>query len=437
MDACQGGMRANASRYVLEMAADAVETADVGMERLVTLLTAEVGATPSEVVYGENKLELHRYEPETVEHGTPIFVVYALVNRPYILDLQPDRSVVRRLLEAGFEVYLVDWGEPSRLDSSLGLADYVCRYVDNCVDAICEESGVDDVHLLGYCMGGTLSVMYTALFEERVRTLGLMATPVVLDDTGGILERWARHYDPAVTAETFGNLPAELLALEFALMDPVENTLGKYVTLLENIDDEEFLATFARMEQWIWDGVDVAGEAFREFVTEVYLRNNLIEGGVTLGGDRVDVAAIDVPLLQVVGTHDHIVPPESSKPLNERVASEDERIVEFDAGHIGVSVSSRAHDELWPEVRAWYAERSQPDGETVGDGDANSEGPPENGHRELESVRGIGPTYAGRLAAAGIDAPAQLREYEPELLAAIADTSPGRAEGWLDAVGSQ
>ena len=347
-------------RRLAHLAARAVELGSLAPERLATMLTAEVGQTPSTVVYEENALELHRYEPAKREHGTPILIVYALVNRPYILDLQPDRSVVRRLLEAGFEVYLVDWGEPSRLDASLGLADYVCRYLDNCVAAVCDRAAVDDVHLLGYCMGGSLSIMYAALFAERVRTLALMATPVVFDETGGLLERWGMRYDPAAVAGTYGNVPAELLAAQFAMMEPVENLLGKYVAFFENLDDEAFVELFARMERWTWDGVDVAGRAFVEFVEEVYQQDRLLAGEITLAGERVEPATIDVPLLQILGAHDHIVPPTSSRPLNDAVASTDERLIEFPAGHVGISVSGRAHAELWPDVCDWLADRSEP-----------------------------------------------------------------------------
>ena len=346
-------------RQFAHLAANAVESGTLTPETLLRMLTVEVGQTESEVVYAENKLTLHRYDPPEKNHETPIVLVYALVNRPYILDLQPDRSVIGQLLAAGFEVYLVDWGEPSTLDTTLGLADYVCRYLDNCVVAACDESGVDEAHLLGYCMGGTLAVMYTTLFQQRVRTLSLMATPAVFDDTDGILERWATHVDPSALATTYGNVPAELLAHQFAMMEPVENLLGKYVRFFENAEDEAFVEMFARMERWTWDGVDVAGRAFVEFVDEVYRQDSLASGELALGGQRVDPSGIEVPLLQIVGAYDHIVPPESSKPLNDLVGSEDERLIEFPAGHVGISVGSRAHAELWPTVCSWLGDRSQ------------------------------------------------------------------------------
>jgi polyhydroxyalkanoate synthase len=185
-----------------------------------------------------------------------------------------------------------------------------------------------------------------------------MATPVAFDGAGGILEQWVNHYDPAVVTETYGNAPAELLAAQFSLLEPVENYLTKYIRLFENLDDDSFVAMFGRMEKWTWDGVDVAGAVYREFISEIYRQNNLVDGSLTLDGQRVDPTTIDVPVLQIVGQYDHIVPPDASKPFNDLVATDDERLIEFSAGHIGISVSGSAHDRLWPEVSAWYGARS-------------------------------------------------------------------------------
>jgi polyhydroxyalkanoate synthase len=437
----------DAQRRTWEMMAEAVKKADVSAERFVDMMATDVGQTDSELVYEENKLQLRRYEPEEIEHETPIFIVYALVNRPYILDLQPDRSVIRRLLEDGFEVYLIDWGEPSRLDQTLTMDDYVNRYMQNCADVVRERSDVDDYHLLGYCMGGTMSMLYATQYPEEVRTLSLMATPLAFDGTGGILERWANHYDPDTTVEALGNLPAELLAVEFSMMDPVDQYITKYVNLYENIEDEDFVRNFARMEEWIWDGVDVAGEAYREFINDIYKDNQLVNGEYELGDEPIDLSDIEMPAQQIVGKYDHIVPSESSKPFNDLISSEDERLVEFGAGHIGISVSGKAHAELWPDVCEWFAERDASTAEaetaetgTTTDPDVSAGGrisvdsaEATSGHAAtVDAVDGIGPTYAERLAGAGIETVADLREHDPEELAEIADTYPSRTENWLE-----
>jgi len=399
-------------------------------------------------VYEENKLELHHYEPlvpEEERHDVPLLFVYALINRPYILDLQPDRSVIRRMLEAGFDVYMIDWGEPSDLDASLSLHDYVNRYIDNCVDVVRERSGQDSINLMGYCMGGTMSVMYTALHPEKVRNLGLMAAGLCFDGTGGILEMWGdeEFFEPGAITDTFGNVPAEFLDVGFALMDPVTNYVTKYGTLYDNIDDEGFVENFARMEKWLNEPIDVAGAAYQQFLEDVYQENKLYRSELELNGERVDLDDITMPVIQVIGEYDHLIPPEASKPFNEVVGSDDTELKEFSTGHIGLSVSSSSHEHLWPEVAEWFAERSvvEPESESEDDGvevpieesdGADATDPDEMG-TDLQELDGIGPAYASRLEAAGIDSIEALVAAEPAIVAADTDIDEGRIRRWIGA----
>ncbi|WP_226479833.1 class III poly(R)-hydroxyalkanoic acid synthase subunit PhaC [Natrinema amylolyticum] len=351
----------NMQRQAWEATADLAEKTRIAPDRTETVENIEVGQTPSEVVYEENKLELLHYEPMTEEqHDIPILIVYALINKPYILDLQPDRSVVQTLLEAGFDVYLIDWGEPSKLDRSLSIDDYVNRYIDNCVDVVRERSGQDSINILGYCMGGTKSAMYASLYPEKVENLALMASGLCFDDSGGVLELWGgeEYYDPEVVTETFDNVPAGFLDVGFALMDPIANNVTKYVRFYDNMEDEDFVENFARMERWLDEGIDMAGEAYEEFIRDIYQDNQLYENELYLGGEHVDISNIDMPVLQIVAEYDHLIPPEASKPFNDVIASDDTEILEFATGHIGMSVSSRSHDELWPQVSEWFEERS-------------------------------------------------------------------------------
>ncbi|MGQ3414354.1 class III poly(R)-hydroxyalkanoic acid synthase subunit PhaC [Natrinema sp. LN54] len=351
----------NMQRQAWEATADLAEKTQVAPERTETVENIEVGQTPSEVVYEENKLRLLHYEPMTEEqHDIPILVVYALINKPYILDLQPDRSVVQTLLEAGFDVYLIDWGEPSKLDRSLSLDDYVNRYVDNCVDVVRERSGQDSINILGYCMGGTKSAMYASLYPEKVENLALMASGLCFAGDGGVLELWGAedYYDPEAVTETFDNVPAGFLDVGFALMDPIANNVTKYVRFYDNMEDEDFVENFARMERWLDEGIDMAGEAYEEFIRDIYQDNKLYENELRLGGEHVDITTIDMPVLQIVAEYDHLIPPEASKPFNDAIASEDTEVLEFPTGHIGMSVSSRSHEELWPQVCDWFEERS-------------------------------------------------------------------------------
>ena len=465
-------------RQTIESMTEAVESSAVASERLELMESVEVGQTPSEVVYEENKLELLHYDAEAAgieldddeTESVPILIVYALINRPYILDLQAERSVVRRLLEAGHDVYLIDWNEPSQLDKHLTLDDYVNRYMDNCVDVVRERSGQDAINILGYCMGGTMSVMYTALHSEKVNALGLMAAGLCFDQTGGVLEEWGsdEYYEPSDVTDTFGNVPADMLDVGFALMDPVENYVSKYIRFAENMENESFVKNFGRMEKWLDDGIDVAGETYVKFLEDVYQDNKLYTNELEVGGNHVDLENIDMPVLQLMGQYDHLIPPEASKPFNDVIPSDDTTTMEYSTGHIGLSVSSSTHENLWPDVAEWYSERNEAeevdievespeenaaeaveevaeeveesDGE-VSDGEASEDeavddegtagqSRPAGG----ETISGIGPTYADRLRDEGIETVADLAGYEAAELSEITNASPSQAEGWLEQV---
>ena len=476
----------DAQAETVEAMAEATERAARAPERAVDIETAEVGTTPAEVVYTENKLELLHYESRTEEqNNVPILVVYALINRPYILDLQPDRSVVRHLLDEGHDVYLIDWNEPSRLDQHLALSDYIDRYMDNCVDVVRERSGQDSINLLGYCMGGSMSAAYSALYPEKVNALGLMAAGLCFDDTGGVLERWGSedNYDPRALVDAFGNAPSDLLDSGFALMDPVQNYVSKYATLYDNFEDDEFVENFARMERWIGDGIDVAGEAYAEFLEKFYQENALYHNKLEIGGREVDIEEIQMPILQILGEYDHLIPTEASRPFNEVVGSDDVKTIEHSTGHIGLSVSSSSHEHVWPEVADWYHDVSEPDDDdsgrkesveesahqTVEEGDEGvhesahqaveggdesvhesahqaveegDEGVHESAHQTaeggndtpagVETIAGIGPTYADRLREAGIETTAELAERDVAELADVTGAGNSRVEDWLD-----
>jgi len=456
-------------RQGYEAMTDLVEKGAVAPERAGPLAEIAVGETPSEVVYTENKLELLHYKPEEVgidvpeeeRSEIPIIIVYALINRPYILDLQAERSVVRRLLEAGHDVYMIDWNEPSRMDQYLTLDDYVNRYIDNCVDAVRERSDLEQINILGYCMGGTMSVMYTALHQEKVNALALMASGLYFDETGGTLEEWGddQYYDPADVREAFGNMPSEMLEVGFALMDPVDNFVSKYVRLYDNIEDEDFVENFARMERWLDEGIDVAGEAYVQFLEDIYQGNKLYENELELDGKHVDITEIDVPLLQLMGEYDHLIPADAQKPFNDVVGSEDITTIEYPTGHIGLSVSGSSHENVWPQACDWFhehgyadvaADATQIEIDDVEDESADAaveaeeepeaEEPPSDPQPDveteasIESVGGIGPTYAERLRDIGIETTGDLDAADVSTVAEAAQVSESRAQDWLDQV---
>ena len=447
-------------RKSIEAMTGGVERAEVAPERAGPLAKIDVGQTPSEVVYTENKLELLHYKPgeagievpEEEQSDVPVLVVYALINKPYILDLQPERSVVRRLLEEGHDVYLIDWNEPSQLDQFLTLDDYVNRYMDNCVDEVRERSGTDQINILGYCMGGTKSAMYATFHPEKINALALMAAGLYFEDTGGVLEEWGsdEYYDPGDVTEAFGNVPSTMLDVGFALMDPVDNYVSKYVRLYDNLKNEDFVENFARMERWLGEGIDLAGETYEQFLTDVYQDNKLYENELELDGKHVDVTNVDMPLLQITGEYDHLIPSSASIPFNDVVGSDDIETIEYPTGHIGLSVSGSSHADVWPRVAEWFHEQSDVDDEPeddeatdieIEDRSADTEqtadaadAPDEQDGSDIETVNGIGPTYAERLHAVGIETTAALAAADAETVANAAEVSESRAQDWLDQV---
>ncbi len=321
----------------------------------------QVATTPHDVVYEEDSLKLLRYKNEhSIDFNEPVLVCFALVNRPYILDLQPQRSVVRQLLKRGFDVYLVDWGIPTAADRTLRLQDYVCGFIRNVAKFVCEHSNAEKLNLLGYCMGGTMSAMYTALYPEQVRNLILMAAPIDFSGDEGLLNVWTRkeYFDVDGLIDAFGNCPGSFLQSGFQMMKPVQNYVEKYAGFVDKLDDDAFLENFFAMERWVNDNIPVAGETFREFVKHLYQQNELVRGEFTLRDKPVKLQNITCPVLTLVADQDHLVPPNSTVAIKHYVSSKYVQNMSINAGHIGLAVSSKAHGTLWPEAAMWIADHS-------------------------------------------------------------------------------
>jgi len=321
-----------------------------------------VGATPSETVYHRDKLRLLHYSTDVEQQfKTPLLVVFALVNRPYILDLRPDKSVVSHFVNRGFDTYNLDWGVPTDGDRFLDMEDYVERYLDEVVDHLRERSGCDRINILGYCMGGSMSAMYTALHPDKVRNLMLLAAPVDWSNRENLLAKWtdASVFDVDKLIAVYGNAPAALLQNSFLLLKPVSTLVEKYFSFYENMEDEKFLEDFFAMETWLNDNIPVAGEMFRQFVKYCMQENRLIQGKLRIGEKLVNLRNITCPILNLTATQDHLVPCGQSLPFNDAVGSTDRKSINFPAGHIGLAVGSKANRDLWPKVCDWLAERSE------------------------------------------------------------------------------
>lgn len=326
------------------------EAADVG--------EPPVGTTPHEVVYTRRKARLLRYTPKVRKYKTPILFVYSLINRYYILDFLPGRSLIEFMRDQGFEVYAVDWGTPGDMESHLGWEDYLDT-LGHCVRWARRMSGADDVTLYGYCMGGTMALAFAALRPEGIRNFVAQATPVDFHD-GGVFYKWTRPeiFNVDAMVDAFGNVPVELMESGFSMMAPIQR-MTKWLEVFRRVDDKDFVTTFLGMEHWASDNIAFPGEVYRQYIKDCYQENNFFKGKMVIGGERVDLGNITCPLLNIIAEKDTIAPPPSSEVLNDAVGSEDVTTFRFPSGHIGLSTSSRGPKHYWPVIADWIASHSE------------------------------------------------------------------------------
>jgi len=331
-----------------------------GMDNLINAGPIDTGVSPREVVYTEDKLVLYRYTtPEGVTpRPVPLLIVYALVNRPYMTDIQENRSTIKGLLATGQDVYLIDWGYPDQADRSLTMDDYINGYIDRCVDHIREAHGVDKINVLGICQGGAFSLCYSSLHGDKVQNLVTMVTPVDFQTPDNLLSAWVQHIDIDLAVDTMGNIPGELLNWTFLSLKPFSLTGQKYVNMVDVLGDQDQLKNFLRMEKWIFDSPDQAGETFRQFIKGFYQKNAFINGGFKIGGQEVALKNVTCPILNIYALQDHLVPPDASRALKGRTGSSDYTELAFPGGHIGIYVSGKAQKEVTPAIGTWLNDRS-------------------------------------------------------------------------------
>jgi polyhydroxyalkanoate synthase len=327
------------------------------LARLRAAREVSVGCSAKEPLWSCGKSTLFRYTPLTAtRRPRPVLICFALVNRPYVLDLQPDRSLVRRLLEAGLEVYLIDWGNPDDADRHIDLEDYIERHLGGCVRHIRSRHAGEPLELLGVCQGGVLSLCYAALHAEDVANLITLTTPVDFHTPDNLLSKWVRGIDTALL-ERCGNVPGELLNGLFLALMPLRLTQQKYVRLLMSQPEQRAIEDFVRMEKWIFDSPPQCAAALSQFVRWFYQENRLVRDTLSLGGRRVSLAAIRQPLLNLYALEDHIVPASASLALGKHIGSRDYTGCPIATGHIGMYVS-RAGAEVPGRILSWLAERS-------------------------------------------------------------------------------
>lgn len=319
----------------------------------------DVGLSEKEVVWQEGHVKLYRYKSLVEKPASPpVFVVYALINRPYILDLRPGMSFIEYLLKNGQDVYMVDWGDPVEEDRYLDLGFYITHYMDMCVEKIRQISKVDKINLFGWCIGGTFTLIYAALFNEKINSLMTLTTPGS-HDTGGLLSYWSdsKYFDTEKIINAFGNIPGKFIRYGVIDIYP-DRELLKNSTFYENMNNPQFLGLYMLVEKWMNDNVDFPGKVFQEFIYSVFQNSNLLKGKVEIDGKKVDLKNIKCPYLNIACQQDHLVPVDSSKDVNDYIGAKENLFEVIPGGHVGFAFEPAAQQVGWVKALEWLKKNS-------------------------------------------------------------------------------
>jgi len=329
---------------------------------LLTTEEATIGATPKEIVWTHREVTLYRYRSAQRRYAVPLLLVFALINRPQIFDLRPGASLVEHLLEEGFDVFLVDWGVPDEEDADTGFEEYVCDFLHGAVREALRAAGAQELTLVGWCMGATMCAMYCALggtgAERTVRNLVLLTMPI--DGRCSTYARWVGgDFDFERVARQWGVLPGGAIDFANKMLKPVSNFFSTYRRLWQDaLRGAVRREAYQAMAKWVGDNPPFPGRAWAQWIEWMYRDDALVRGRVRLRGERVDLRRIEQNLLVVTAAGDHIAPRAGTLPIFELVSSHDQTHFDRPGGHIGLVAGSAARNELWPDLAAWLAERS-------------------------------------------------------------------------------
>ncbi len=343
----------------LKQIAENVQT----FHRLVTT-DARIAQTPRQVIWTLNKAKLYRYVPvvpEEQRHKLPLLLVFAIMNRPHVLDLRPGHSFVEYMLQRGYDLYLLDWGVPGPEDRNLKFDDYTLEYLPRVVRKIKTVSGSEEFNMLGWCLGALISTLYAALRpEDGLKNLVLLTAPLdFTDKTAGGFARWTsdQAFNADRVVETFGNVPGEMIDYGAKVLKPIENFIGSYLNLWDNIENPKVVESWHAMNTWVRDIIPMAGATYRQLINELYKENRLVKGTLMLRGERVDLRQLKANVLNVIAEADHITPPCQSEGVMDKIGSQDKEVFRVRGGHIGIMAGSGAEKTTWPHIERRLAAR--------------------------------------------------------------------------------
>jgi polyhydroxyalkanoate synthase len=354
-------------------AADLAQSVRVEMERNAVRLKngirllsgrewAPAEPTPSSVIWRSGAAKVRRYRSDAaVRYGQPVLAFTGLVSRPYCFDLAPGNSFVQRLMDAGFDAYVLDWGIPTAEDSGMTLENYLQDLLPRAMAAVLREARVDSLNLLGYCMGGNMALSALAA-EPRlpVKNLAVMTTAIDFTHLGPITEalREGRVPVESVLDET-GNVPANVIETAFKVRRPTSDMVV-YANLLQNLWNDEYLVGYQAMGRWVREHVPMAGAAFLQIAEQWVVENGFYEGRLRLGGRPVRLSSIRVPTLAVIAQRDDMVPQEAATPISEVLTGTEVELFMPDTGHTGLVTGRTASRVTLPHIFDWLAQHSDP-----------------------------------------------------------------------------
>lgn len=351
-----------------ETVMDLIPGFDEQLETLTKALTtrAAIAQTPKELVWALNKAKLYRYVPVLPAEERlpiPLLLVFALMNRPYILDLRPGHSFAEFMVHRGYDVYLLDWGVPGPEDKDLKFDDYTLDYMPRAIRKMKAASGVEEFSMLGWCIGAILTTVYAALrADEGLRNLLLLTAPLDFSQKEKItFAHWVdeRYFDVDGVLAAFGNMPGEMIDYGAKALKPVENYIGNYVKLWDNLENPKAVESWHAMNTWVTDNIPMAGATFRQLIVDLYRNDRLMKGTWVIRGETVDVSQIRANLFTLIAGTDHITPACQSESIIERVGSMDKELFRIPGGHIGIMAGSAAAETTWPHIDQWLSARSR------------------------------------------------------------------------------
>jgi polyhydroxyalkanoate synthase len=306
----------------------------------------ETGLTPRQLVMKDRNHCLYFY-PGKKEKNEPLLLIYSLINRPYIFDLRPGRSMIEFLCSQGYDIYLVDWDDATPESALLTLDDLLAGTLHRFTRWVLRKHRAEKLNILGYCMGATFAVMYAALYPELVKKLVLL-TPPLGNEAGGILQKIASSICWENKIAGSGIISGRMLKQLFNSVRPA-GAIKKERDFWLNYDRENYLENFLPVEKWSNDSPDLPGKIFFEFLDICFRKDLLNTGKFSTGNSHIDLNRVTCPVFSVAARHDWIIPVSALNTVQKVLPAASHRSFEVPGGHIGLVIGKSA-GLMWNEM---------------------------------------------------------------------------------------